>query len=203
MWNAHQLAEPHSSLAAGIRTDVSPIPSWMRAKVEGPMVQAGIIDKDFVNSMALNVYHDGEEGLGQHFDDAVRFRQPIFSLRIFSDARLSFGSQLYNFCNGAFSVPMSRGCITVMEEASFAANGVKHCIRPVDMTGKSAAFILRQMHPDCVADARLYDDCVELPLHLSTMSIDPNSLGYASLKTMESDEVLKKSATRQTLSNMM
>jgi hypothetical protein len=31
--------------------------------------------KDFINSIALNVYHDGKEGLAQHFDDAVRFRQ--------------------------------------------------------------------------------------------------------------------------------
>ena len=26
----------------------------------------------------MNIYHDGEEGLGQHFDDAIRFRQVIF-----------------------------------------------------------------------------------------------------------------------------
>lgn len=31
-------------------------------------------------------------------------------------------------------------------ENSYAANGIKHCVRPYDMTGKSAAIILRQMH---------------------------------------------------------
>jgi len=30
-----------------------------------------------------------------------------------------------------------------MEENSYSANGVKHCIRPIDMAGKSAAVILR------------------------------------------------------------
>ena len=30
-----------------------------------------------------------------------------------------------------------------MEEGGYAANGVKHCVRPIDMTGKSAAIILR------------------------------------------------------------
>ena len=30
-----------------------------------------------------------------HYDDADRFQQPIFSLRLFSDSRLSFGTQLY------------------------------------------------------------------------------------------------------------
>lgn len=79
------------------------------------MVENGIIEKDFVNSIAMNIYHDGNEGLAQHFDDAVRFRQPIFTLRLFSDSRLSFGCQLYGFCNGAFCIPMARGCITVLE----------------------------------------------------------------------------------------
>lgn len=75
MWSAQQLCEPHAHVAGGIRTDVSPIPGWMIEKIEKPLVEDGIIPKDFINSLALNVYHDGEEGLGQHFDDAVRFRQ--------------------------------------------------------------------------------------------------------------------------------
>jgi hypothetical protein len=70
-------------------------------------------------------------------------KQPIFTLRLFSDCRLSFGSQLYGFCNGAFCVPLPRGCILDMQENSYAANGIKHCVRPCDMTGKSAAIIMR------------------------------------------------------------
>lgn len=87
---------------------------------------------------------------------------------------------------------MSRGCITVMEEGSFAANGIKHCIRPVDMTGKSAAFILRQMHPNCVEDALRYDQFVDLPLHLSTLSIKDRSVGFACLKALEAEAISKK-----------
>ena len=34
-------------------------------------------------------------------------------------------------------------CILCMEEGSYAANAIKHCVRPCDMTGKSAALILR------------------------------------------------------------
>ena len=109
IWSNAQLADPLSKVAAGVRVDVSPVPEWMRAGVEAPMVRAGVVPRDFINSIALNIYHDGHEGLAQHFDDATRFRQPIFSLRVFSDARLSFGSQLYTFCNGAFCVPLSRG----------------------------------------------------------------------------------------------
>lgn len=43
-----------------------------------------------------------------------------------------------------------------MEENSYAANGVKHCVRPCDMTGKSAAVILRQMHQKVVVNMNIY-----------------------------------------------
>lgn len=36
----------------------------------------------------------------------------------------------------------------------YAANGIKHCIRPTDMKGKSAAVILRQIHPAIYAEAQ-------------------------------------------------
>jgi len=39
------------------------------------------------------------------------------------------------YTNGAFYVDMPRGCLTVMEKDGYAANGLKHCVRPVDMTG--------------------------------------------------------------------
>jgi hypothetical protein len=64
----------------------------MKSILEDPLVKTNIIPKEFINSIALNVYHDGSEGLAQHFDDATRFKQPIYTLRLFSDSRLSFGS---------------------------------------------------------------------------------------------------------------
>jgi hypothetical protein len=39
------------------------------------MVDNGILEPNFINSVAINVYHDGSEGLAQHFDDATRFKQ--------------------------------------------------------------------------------------------------------------------------------
>ena len=82
MWTKKQLAEPNSYVAAGVRKDVSPPPYWIKNKVEIPLINAGIILKDFVNSYALNVYHDGSEGLGQHFDDAIRFKQVIIKINL-------------------------------------------------------------------------------------------------------------------------
>lgn len=150
----------------------------MTRKVVKKLEDHGIVEKNFLNSFALNVYHDGREGLAQHFDDATRFKQPIYTVRLFSDCRLSFGSQFYGFCNGAFCVPLPRGAICVMEENSYAANGIKHCVRPCDMTGKSAAMILRQMHHKVVNEAQIYDEYVDLPTWMSTLSIDPKAIPY-------------------------
>ena len=172
-----------------MRADVSQPPVWMRSVLEDPLVAAGIVEKNFINSIALNVYHDGSEGLAQHFDDATRFKQPIYTVRLFSDSRLSFGSQYYGFCNGAFYVPLPRGCICVMEEGSYSANGVKHCIRPCDMTGKSSAVILRQMHPDVVSEATKYDHFIDLPMWMSTLSLSDQALPYYQQKENECKEL--------------
>ena len=63
MWTREQLAEPFSHVAAGVRQDVSQCPQWLKKKVEAPMVDAGIVERDWLNSIAMNVYHDGTEGL--------------------------------------------------------------------------------------------------------------------------------------------
>jgi hypothetical protein len=39
-----------------------------------------------------------------------------------------------------------------MDKGSFAANGVKHCVRPCDMMGKSAAIILRQIREENIRE---------------------------------------------------
>ena len=136
-------------------------PPWVRAAVEAPLVAARVLERPgWVDSVALNMYHDGSEGIQvgdppaacgctttreqppqagrkaglcadgrfpaqpltrtattshappqSHFDDAARFQQPIVSLRLFSDCRLSWGTQLYGYTNGAFCVPLPRGCV--------------------------------------------------------------------------------------------
>ncbi|KAK9833612.1 hypothetical protein WJX74_000510 [Apatococcus lobatus] len=154
LWTRDQLASAAASHARGIRADVPPPPSWIQGHVEQALVQADLVKPGFFNSWALNLYHDGSEGIQSHYDDPDRFEQPIYSLRLFSDSRLSFGTQLYGYTNGAFCIDMPRGCVTVMERGGYAANGIKHCVRPVDMTGKSAGLILRRMNAAALAEAR-------------------------------------------------
>lgn len=76
MWTRCQLAEPGSYVGAGVRKDVAPPPRWTETIINS-LVDSSLVEKDFINSIAINVYHDGKEGLAQHFDDAVRFKQVI------------------------------------------------------------------------------------------------------------------------------
>ncbi|BDA45580.1 probable RNA demethylase ALKBH5 at C-terminar half [Coccomyxa sp. Obi] len=154
LWTAEQTADVASRQAGGVRLDVPHAPKWMQALAEKPLVDSGLVPEKFFDAWALNMYHDGSEGIQSHFDDGTRFSRPIFSVRLFSDSRLSFGTQLYGYTNGAFTVDMPRGCITVMEANGYAVEGVKHCVRPADLGGKSAALIMRHINGPCMQQAR-------------------------------------------------
>ncbi len=192
LWTRQQLSVAESDRAEGIRVDVPPVPKWVGGLVEQPMVEAEVLPRDFVNSAAVNIYHDGSEGIQSHYDDASRFAQPIVSLRIFSDSRLSFGTRYFGYVNGSFFVPMPRGCVTVMEENGYGANGIKHSVRPTDMTHKSAAIILRHVHDKSMATGReiLLQEC---QLWLDNLSLRerqdegraPNECLYASAMASE------------------
>lgn len=49
-------------------------------QVESPLVSRGILPPEpgWVNSVAINYYHDGSEGIQLHYDDAQRFVRPIY-----------------------------------------------------------------------------------------------------------------------------
>ena len=55
MWTRTQLQDPLANVAAGVRADVSQPPIWMKTKLEEPLVKGKVLEKDFVNSVALNV----------------------------------------------------------------------------------------------------------------------------------------------------
>ena len=50
-------------MAAGVRGDVSKAPTWVKELIVRPMEKSKIVEEKFINSIAMNVYHDGTEGL--------------------------------------------------------------------------------------------------------------------------------------------
>lgn len=59
------------------------------------------------------------------------------------------------------------------------------------MTGKSAAIILRQMHANCLKDAKKLEEFVEFPAAFSTLSMKENSISYDEQKRMEAEMLLQ------------
>jgi len=82
-----------------------------------------------------------------------------------------------------------------MEENSYAANGIKHCVRPCDMAGKNATIIMRQMHHKVVNEAILYDEQVDLPTWISTLSSKESAISYGDQKRIEADFLMKSSSS--------
>jgi hypothetical protein len=79
-----------------------------------------------------------------------------------------------------------------MEEASYSANGVKHCIRPCDMTGKSSAVILRQMHPNVISEAEKLDRNIDLPMWMSSLSLNDKAVPFYMQKEQECEFLEKQ-----------
>ena len=50
--------------------------SYVQEHVEQALVRADLVKPGFFNSWALNLYHDGSEGIQSHYDDPDRFEQP-------------------------------------------------------------------------------------------------------------------------------
>ena len=63
LWTREQLGEAEARVAGGVRVDVPPPPTWMRSQVEAPLVQAELAPAGFIDSISLNMYHDGSEGI--------------------------------------------------------------------------------------------------------------------------------------------
>merc|ERR1711964_622807 len=151
LWTRDQILDPESDRAGGIRTDVDRYPNWMQFVIDR-LVLVGVVPQDYVNAVALNMYHDGTIGIGLHQDCYSRFERPIITLRLFGPARLTLGGIGLGE-NAVCIVDLPRGAVLSMVKDSYAADAVKHCVRNCDMAGKSAAMILRHCHQECLDEA--------------------------------------------------
>merc|ERR1711964_910971 len=151
LWTAEQMREKECDRAGGLRTDVDTYPAWMQFVIDR-LVLVGVVPQDYVNAVALNMYHDGTIGIGLHQDCHSRFERPIITLRLFSPARLTLGGKALG-SNAVCIVDLPRGAVLSMEKDSYAADGIKHCVRNCDMVAKSGAMILRHCHNECLAEA--------------------------------------------------
>ncbi len=98
--------------------EVDEIPSWIDKLVIRPLVKAGVIAKNFVDSVVINDYLPGG-CIVSHIDPQHIFDRPIFSVSFFSKCALSFGCK-FSFnpirtSKPIVSVPLNIGCVTTLE----------------------------------------------------------------------------------------
>lgn len=65
------------------------------------------------------------------------------------------------------------------------------------MSGKSAAIILRQMHHQVVSEAARYDELIDFPAWLSTLSDSPKAITFAEQKRREAEHILAEEENRK------
>ena len=97
--------------------EVDEIPSWIHKLVIKPLEKAGIVEKNFVDSVVINDYLPGG-CIVSHIDPRHIFERPILSVSFFSNCLLSFGCK-FSFnpirtSEPIASVPLNMGCLTVL-----------------------------------------------------------------------------------------
>lgn len=100
---------------------------------------------------------------------------------------------------------------------TYASDGVKHCVRPYDMTGRSAAFILRHIHDDVLEKAKQFefdevmrllpywsfDDDVKAPPSEAMMSIKNSRSGGVSSRSHQNEDTLIMKECKNVLNGMV
>ena len=96
---------------------VDPIPEWIITLVVKPLERAGVIPKNFVNSVVVNDYLAGG-CIVSHIDPKQIFERPIITVSLMSESALSFGCK-FSFkpirCSEpVYCAPLKRGCVTLI-----------------------------------------------------------------------------------------
>ena len=97
--------------------EVDEIPEWIEDLVVKPIVKAGLVPKNFINSAVINDYMPGG-CIVSHIDPPHIFDRPIISVSFFSDSALSFGCK-FSFrpirtTKPVLVLPVDRGCVTLI-----------------------------------------------------------------------------------------
>ena len=97
--------------------EIDEIPNWIQKLVIRPLVKAGIVEKDFVDSVVINDYQPGG-CIVSHVDPLHIFERPIISVSFFSSGVLSFGCK-FSFnpirtSKPIASAPLDIGCVTLL-----------------------------------------------------------------------------------------
>ncbi|KAF5293606.1 hypothetical protein FQA39_LY03091 [Lamprigera yunnana] len=127
---------------------IAPIPPWVYLHVINPLIEANVIEKNFINSVVINEYQAGG-CIVSHIDPPHIFDRPIFSVSLFSESALCFGCKFeykpIRCTEPVLKLLLPRGIVTRLR--GFAANEITHCVRPEDTKFYRAVILLRRVLP--------------------------------------------------------
>ena len=111
--------------------EIDDIPKWIKKLVIKPLVKAGIVQNNFVDSVVINDYQRGG-CIVSHVDPLHIFERPIISVSFFSSSALSFGCK-FSFnpirtTKPIVSIPLDIGCVTLLRLAETIVFLVLACI---------------------------------------------------------------------------
>ena len=97
--------------------EIDEIPSWIEDMVVKPLVEAKLVEKNWVNSAVINDYMPGG-CIVSHIDPPQIFDRPIISVSFFSDSALSFGCKFsyrpIRVSQPLLCLPVRRGYVTCL-----------------------------------------------------------------------------------------
>eukprot|EP00439_Symbiodinium_sp_Y106_P027074 s814_g3.t1 len=125
--------------------EVDPIPEWMMELLVAPLEEAGVLEKDWVDSVVMNDYGPGSS-IVAHVDPPSLFERPVVTVSFFSKAYLVFGASFDPSRRKppVFRQPLERGSVLLLR--GYAADAVTHGIRPEDLLGeRRVSIVLRHV----------------------------------------------------------
>mmetsp|Transcript_135861 Transcript_135861/g.253857 ORF Transcript_135861/g.253857 Transcript_135861/m.253857 type:complete len:391 (-) Transcript_135861:131-1303(-) len=124
---------------------VDAIPTWIHDLVIQPLVDYGIVEDGWIDSVVMNDYRVGG-CIVAHVDPPQLFARPILSSSFFCPAQLVFGASFdpERKTPPVYTQPLTRGSVLSMD--GYSANEVTHGMRPEDMFGtRRVSIVLRHV----------------------------------------------------------
>lgn len=124
---------------------VDAIPTWIHDLVIQPLVDCGIVEDGWIDSVVMNDYRVGG-CIVAHVDPPQLFARPILSSSFFCPAQLVFGASFdpERTTPPVYTQALSRGSVLLMD--GYSANEVTHGMRPEDMFGtRRVSIVLRHV----------------------------------------------------------
>ena len=147
-WTAEHQENPMFPYAYAVNVDVAPIPHQLFPLMVQPLVSLGLIAQNSTNSICLNDYVQGKEGIQPHLDERTKYcdSTSIEVVRLFNAILMKYGAIQFGK-NALFAIPFDVGEVLEMKPWFADSDWIKHSFGAIDTIGHTASFMIRRVRP--------------------------------------------------------